>query len=115
MARPKKYTVDTGEVEKLASYGCTMVEIADFFDCTVDIVKKSYSLFYTKGRQSLKKRLRMAQIDLALSGNATMQIWLGKQYLEQSDKQEIDLSGKLKFEKIEVVVVHKNRKEESAN
>ena len=32
MARPKKYNIDTKEVVKLASYGCTNKEIADFFD-----------------------------------------------------------------------------------
>ena len=31
MARPKKYNIDTKEVEKLASFGCTNTEIASFF------------------------------------------------------------------------------------
>ena len=30
MARPIKYNIDTVELEKLASYGCTNIEIADF-------------------------------------------------------------------------------------
>ena len=30
MARPKKYDIDTKEVEKLAGYGCSAREIADF-------------------------------------------------------------------------------------
>jgi len=34
--------------------------------------------------------LRRAQIKTALDGNPTMQIWLGKQYLGQHDKIEID-------------------------
>ena len=28
MARPKKYDIDTEQVEKLASFGCTNIEIA---------------------------------------------------------------------------------------
>ena len=90
MARPKKYDIDTKEVEKLAGYGCTNIEIADFFGCSSDLIEKSYSEFLTKGRANLKKRLRKAQLDTALSGNSTMLIWLGKQMLGQVDKQEIE-------------------------
>jgi len=89
MARPKKYDIDTLELEKLASYGLTNTEIADFFGCSKDLISKSYSTNITKGRSQLKKKLRKAQIDSALSGNATLLIWLGKQYLGQTEKQEI--------------------------
>jgi len=33
--------------------------------------------------------LRRSQVQNALNGSTTMQIWLGKQWLGQSDKQEI--------------------------
>ena len=56
MARPKKYNIDTNEVEKLAGYGCTNIEIANFFGCSSDLIEKSYSEFLTKGRADLKKR-----------------------------------------------------------
>tara|TARA_R100001443_G_C3348278_1_gene176198 strand:+ start:59 stop:370 length:312 start_codon:yes stop_codon:yes gene_type:complete len=92
MARPKKYDIDPVEVEKLASYGLRNTEIADFFGCSKDLISKSYSTNITKGKADLKKKLRKAQIDSALSGNATLLIWLGKQYLDQSDKQEVSLS-----------------------
>ena len=90
MARPKKYNIDTNEVEKLAGYGCTNIEIADFFGCSSDLIEKSYSEFLTKGRADLKKRLRKAQIDTAVAGNPTMLVWLGKQMLNQTDRQEIE-------------------------
>ena len=90
--RPKKYQVDIAEVEKLASFGCTNKEIADFFSCPENSFNATYSRHTSKGRSELKKRLRKAQINLALSGNATMLIWLGKQYLEQSDKNEIGIN-----------------------
>ena len=90
MARPKKYNIEPTEVEKLAGYGCTNIEIADFHGCSPDLIEKSYSEFLTKGRANLKKRLRKAQLDAALSGNPTMLVWLGKQMLDQTDKQEIE-------------------------
>ena len=90
MARPKKYNIDTNEVEKLAGYGCTNIEIANFFGCSSDLIEKSYSEFLRKGRADLKKRLRKAQIDTAVAGNPTMLVWLGKQMLNQTDRQEIE-------------------------
>ena len=90
MARPKKYDIDPKQVEKLAGYGCTNTEIAGVYGCSSDLIDKSYSEFLTKGRANLKKRLRKAQLDSALSGNSTMLIWLGKQMLGQVDKQEIE-------------------------
>ena len=90
MARPKKYDIDPKLVEKLAGYGCTNTEIAGVYGCSADLIDKSYSEFLTKGRANLKKRLRKAQLDAALSGNSTMLIWLGKQMLGQVDKQEIE-------------------------
>ena len=90
MARPKKYDIDTKEVEKLASYGCTNIEIASFFGCDESLIRKSYSEFITKGQENGKTKLRKLQWKQAEKGNVPMLIWLGKQYLGQSDKQEID-------------------------
>lgn len=84
MARPKKYDIKEEEVVKLASYGCTNIEIADFFGCSPDLIEKSYSEFLTKGRSDMKIRLRKMQFNLA-EKSATMGIWLGKQILKQTD------------------------------
>ena len=43
MARPKKYNISDREVLKLASYGCTNTEIADFYGCDESLIRKSYS------------------------------------------------------------------------
>ena len=90
MARPKKYNIDPVQVEKLAGYGCTAREIADSYGCDESLISKNYSSNMTKGKANLKKRLRKAQLDAALSGNSTMLIWLGKQMLGQVDKSEIE-------------------------
>ena len=85
MARPKKYNIDGEQVRKLANYGCTNVEIANFYGCSADLIEKSYSDFLTKGRAEMKLRLRKLQWKSAEKGNAVMLIWLGKQILGQSD------------------------------
>ena len=85
MARPKKYNIDGEQVRKLANYGCTNVEIANFYGCSADLIEKSYSDFLTKGKAEMKLRLRQLQWKSAEKGNAVMLIWLGKQLLGQSD------------------------------
>jgi hypothetical protein len=49
-----------------------------------------------RGRTRLRQSLRLAQIKSALSGNAIMLIWLGKQYLGQSDRQLLDVNAEHK-------------------
>ena len=90
MARPKKYDIDTDQVEKLAGYGCTNTEIANFFGCDESLIRKSYSEYLTKGRDKGKIRLRQLQWRSAENGNTVMLIWLGKQLLDQTDRQEVE-------------------------
>ena len=89
MARPKKYNIDTKQLEKLAAFGCTDTEIASFFGCSTDLIRKSYSENLTKGRDAGKIRLRKLQWNAAEKGNVTMLIWLGKQVLGQVEKSEV--------------------------
>tara|TARA_R100000152_G_scaffold18399_1_gene10197 strand:+ start:9812 stop:10126 length:315 start_codon:yes stop_codon:yes gene_type:complete len=89
MARPKKYNIDPEQVEKLAQFGCTNTEIASFFGCDESLIRKSYSENITKGKDKGKIRLRQLMWRTAENGNVTMQIWLSKQYLGMSDKQEV--------------------------
>ena len=89
MARPKKYNIDTKQLEKLAAFGCTDTEIASFFGCSSDLIRKSYSENLTKGRDAGKIRLRKLQWNAAEKGNVTMLIWLGKQVLGQVEKSEV--------------------------
>ena len=89
--RPKKYNIDTKQVEQLASFGCTNKEISSFFGCSADLIEKSYSEFLVKGRDKGKIKLRQLQWRSAERGNTAMLIWLGKQLLGQTDKQEIEV------------------------
>lgn len=77
--------VPPDEVYKLAALGCTMEEMADWFQINRETLKYNFSDYIAKGRTDLKHRLRRAQIQVALSGNAVMLIWLGKNILGQSD------------------------------
>ena len=88
MSRPKKYKIDTEQVKKLATLGCTNKEMADFFGCSADLLEKSYSEFLTKGRAEQKMRLRQLQWRACENGNVSMLIFLGKNMLGQQDRIE---------------------------
>ena len=88
MARPKKHNLDTEKVEQLAGFGCTNTEIASFFGCSENTIRRSYGEYLTKGRDKGKIRLRQLQWRAAERGNTSMLIWLGKQVLGQSEKTE---------------------------
>ena len=77
--------VPPDEVYKLAALGCTIEEISEWFQINRETLKYNFSDYITKGRADLKHRLRRAQIQTALDGNATLLIWLGKNILGQSD------------------------------
>lgn len=73
------------EVVRLAAIGCRDVEIADWFGIVESTLRYNFADCLTKGRSQLNQSLRRKQIDVALSGNAAMLIWLGKNILGQSD------------------------------
>lgn len=79
-------------VQGMASVGATNVEIAAFLRCHVDTITNRFSEMLGKSRGNMKVSLRRLQWAAAKRGDRTMLIWLGKQYLAQSDKQE--LTGK---------------------
>jgi hypothetical protein len=65
--------------------GCKDSEIAEWFGIDENTLRYNFSVELLKGKLQLSQSLRQAQIRLALSGNATMLIWLGKNILGQSD------------------------------
>lgn len=96
MGRPRK-EIDRAEFEKLCGLQCTKEEICGWFDISDKTLdgwvkreyKTSFSEIYEKKRSTGKISLRRAQFRLA-EKNATMAIWLGKQYLGQRDQIEIE-------------------------
>nr|DAU65967.1 MAG TPA: DNA-packaging protein [Caudoviricetes sp.] len=112
MGRPRK-EIDQKIFENLCGIQCTEAEICSVFDCCEDTLNawckrtygETFSDTYKKKRQLGKPSLRRMQWELAKK-NASMAIFLGKQYLGQSDqggviaekdiRQEDALSASLK-------------------
>ncbi|MDD5851590.1 MAG: hypothetical protein PUC87_05505 [Galactobacillus timonensis] len=96
MARPRK-EIDKEQFEKLCALQCTEEEIAGWFSVSPDTIdrfckrtyKERFAAVFDKKRAPGKISIRRAQFRLA-EKNATMAIWLGKQYLGQRDRYEVE-------------------------
>ena len=84
--------LDPELIEKMASWGAKIVEIADYFGCSTDTINRRCAAELTKGRANLQMNLRQWQLKSASQGNVAMLIWLGKQMLGQQDRSIIELS-----------------------
>jgi hypothetical protein len=80
-----KKVVPPDEVYKLASLGCSIEEMSDWFGVNRETLKYNFTEYIDRGRAEIKQKLRNAQMAAALNGNVTMLIWLGKNMLGQSD------------------------------
>jgi len=87
---------DLAAVEGLGRIGATAVEMAAVLPASQSTIEHrladkecDFSKAYQKGFSLLKTSLRRKQVQVAMSGNTTMLIWLGKQILKQSDKHEV--------------------------
>ena len=84
--------IDQEQFEKLCGIQCTLREIAGWFKCSEDTIerwaKRTYDTTFAEAHKkhsaSGKISLRRTQFKLA-EKNASMAIFLGKQYLGQSD------------------------------
>lgn len=83
-----KRVIPPDEVEKLAKLWCSFEEIAEWFQIPVETLKYNFRDLIEKGRSETKQALRRAQIKVALSGNVSMLIWLGKNILGQADQPQ---------------------------
>ena len=95
MARPRK-EIDQKQFENLCGLQCTLEEICGWFDVCSDTLetwckrtyKRSFSEVFAQKRGAGKISLRRSQWRLA-EKNATMAIFLGKQFLGQRDSVDV--------------------------
>lgn len=96
MGRPK-LAIDWEQFEKLCQIQATLMEMASFLGCSEDTIERrckeehdcTFAELYKRKSAGGKISIRRKQMQVALAGNTTMLIWLGKQYLGQTDKQEV--------------------------
>lgn len=97
--KQKQATINQSTFESLCAIQCTKEEICAVLDVSEktlnswcnSVYGENFSLVFNKKREFGKSSLRRTQWKLA-EKNATMALWLGKQYLGQRDSfpDEID-------------------------
>ena len=95
IGRPNK-EINKEQFELLCSKQCVMLEICEELDVTDKTLTnwcqrtygKSFSEVYSLKRQKGYTSLRKKQFEVAMSGNPTMLIWLGRNWLDQKDRRE---------------------------
>jgi hypothetical protein len=93
MGRPP-IDINWEEMDKLLAIQATKDEIAGWFKCSPDTIENKirdkFQLTFSEYRDQKgapgKISLRRKQYQTAMSGNVAMQIFLGKNWLGQSDK-----------------------------
>lgn len=99
IGRPKAI-IEARQFEELCRMQCTQREICSVLGVTDKTLMKwcietygvPYSEAYNKYADFGKKNLRHIQYRMAEAGSERMAIWLGKQWLGQSDKQDIQIA-----------------------
>jgi hypothetical protein len=100
--QPTKVVLDPVQLGKLAEMCCSIEEVAAYFRTTIQTVrsrlkKEPLKTVWESGLARGRISLRRAQMQSALGGDRTMQIWLGKQLLDQKDKIDQDVKQEQKW------------------
>ena len=92
----KKLDLDPDKIRALASFGCTILDIAKYFQCDESTIRKNYKAEFESGLEDLKLSLRKNLIKMSLEEqNTAASIFLAKNFLGMSDKTAVDLTGNL--------------------
>lgn len=110
--------IDWGKVDRYLESGCTGTEIAGVFGCSPDTIYKrcedekgiTFTAYSAQKKSSGDSLIKAAQMNLALKGNSSMLIWLGKNRLGQKDDpyQETAFNGTLSLALDELLKMKKS-------
>lgn len=105
MGRPKKNLTpkEWDSVKYMCMIHCTGEEIAGVMQMDYDTLNRNckdkfgfgISEYIKRNQSNGKMSLRRAQWKAAESGNVSMLIWLGKQWLGQREQQDISIGGNM--------------------
>ena len=94
--------IDWDLVESHCQIMCTLEEISAVLKVSEDTIERAclrekemhFADYFKKHSASGRASLRRAQFQAALSGDRTMQVWLGKNLLGQKDRKDITSGDK---------------------
>lgn len=75
--RPK-LDLDVDLIENMAATGLTVQDISTILEVSKDTLERNYAANIEKGRAKCRMSLQKKQYEVAMQGDKTMLIWLGK-------------------------------------
>lgn len=98
----KTIEINWSQVEECCKIQCTGEEIAAILGISYDTLERAikreydndFAEYFEQKSANGKMSLRRRQYETAKEGNVTMQIWLGKQWLGQKEKSEVENTHK---------------------
>lgn len=97
--KPSLHLTDEGAdyIAKLAGLGCNEAEVASDLGVHINTLNNSnnrikFKAAMERGRQTFTKSIRVNQMSIMRRGSASMAIFLGKNYLGQSDRTQVNIS-----------------------
>jgi hypothetical protein len=97
---PDPYQIDVEKMEALGRINCTHEEIASVLGMCVRTFRERLSeneelrSRLERAKHDGRSSLRRAQWKSALAGDRTMLVWLGKNELGQTDRQDVTQTGR---------------------
>ncbi len=96
----KKIKIDWQKVDKLLTAGCDGTEAAASIGVHPDTLYKAceseHKMCFSAYKQQKKEKgqslLKVIRFDKAMNGDTTMQIWLSKQILGETDRKATDVT-----------------------
>lgn len=93
---PQPKELDWVRLDQYLELGAGLLDCTEFLQCSDDKIqkdiRKKFDLTFTQYRQKKLSKMRVKllqkQFEVAMGGNVSMLIWLGKQVLGQTDKLE---------------------------
>ena len=92
-----RHDIPADKVKLLASFGCSYIEIGKYFGCSEGVIRKRFKVEYEQGREEMKLSLRQLQWKNAQQGNTALLIFLGNNFLGQTDKSQVDHTNNLEL------------------
>lgn len=98
MATPKSgptapVIVNEEQLEMLAGMGCTMIEMAVFFKCSVDTLSRNYADVISRGRETGKASVRRMMWEHGKKGNSTALKYLVTNILKERIEDPFNIMG----------------------
>ncbi len=117
MAKPGRRPVDFDEVAvyEAIKMGNTIEGAAIIVGVSADTLTRHCAELIKKAKAERSSTLQLWQFQLARQLDKTMLIWLGKQFLGQKDKREVESTGQNRLEIVETIKATRKPAKVSAN